>query len=153
MNTGLSIGDPGNKAFYRWRRFSQRVDELDLPLLIRNTLKRRVLTDLEAAAYGAPFPCKEYQPAALVFPRLVPTGSNSPGVYENRLAIERLKTLGLHVLLPWGEEDEITRPAEPFLRSIFHNVAPPLLLKGVGHFIQEDAGEEVARHIVDWMKK
>lgn len=152
MNTGISVGDPRSEAFYRWRRFSQRVEALDLPILMRNSLVKRKLSDAEAAAYAAPFPSKEYQTAALVFPRLVPVRSDHPGAYENRLAIERLKTLDLPVLLPWGEEDAITKPAEPFLRSIFRNVAPPLSIAGAGHFIQEDAGEEVAAHILNWMK-
>jgi len=56
------------------------------------------------------------------------------------------------VLLPWGQEDAITAPAEPFLRSHFRNVAPPLWIAGAGHFIQEDAGEEVAGHIVEWCR-
>jgi haloalkane dehalogenase len=152
MNTGISIGDPRSEAFYRWRRFSQRVEALDLPMLMRNSLVKRKLSDEEAAAYAAPFPSKEYQTAALVFPLLVPVRSDYPGVYENRQAIERLKTLELPVLLAWGAEDAITRPAEPFLRSIFRNVAPPLSIAGAGHFIQEDAGEEVAGHIISWMK-
>jgi haloalkane dehalogenase len=152
MNTGISIGDPRSAAFYKWRRFSQRVEALDLPALMRNTLKLRQLSDPEANAYGAPFPSKEYQMAALVFPRLVPVRRDYPGSYDNRLAIERLKTLDLPVLLPWGSEDAITAPAEPFLRSIFRNVAPPLPIRGAGHFIQEDAGETVAGHILRWMK-
>jgi pimeloyl-ACP methyl ester carboxylesterase len=56
------------------------------------------------------------------------------------------------VLLIWGAEDAITGPAEPFLRSIFKNVAPRTMIPGAGHFIQEDAGEKVAEHIVNWMK-
>jgi pimeloyl-ACP methyl ester carboxylesterase len=64
-----------------------------------------------------------------------------------------LKTLDLPVLLPSGAEDAITAPAEPFLRSIFRNVAPPLWIAGAGHFIQEDAAEEVTAHIVRWMKE
>jgi haloalkane dehalogenase len=151
MNTGISIGDPRSEAFYKWRRFSQRVEALDLAGLMRSTLKMRQLTDAEAAAYAAPFPSKEYQTGALVFPRLVPVRKDHPGAWDNRVAIESLKTLDLPVLLPWGEQDAITAPAEPFLRSIFKNVAPRLIVPGAGHFIQEDAGEEVAGHIVQWI--
>ena len=152
MNTGISAGNPRSDAFLKWRRFSQRVNALDLPTLMRNTLKKRVLTDQEAAAYQAPFPSKEYQMGALVFPRLVPIRPDHPGAYDNRVAIGRLKTLDLPVLLPWGEEDPITAPARDFLRSLFRNSAPPIPISGAGHFVQEDAGEEVAAHIVEWLK-
>lgn len=152
MNTGISAGDPGSEAFYKWRRFSQRVEAMDVARMMQNTLKRQI-TDEEAAAYAAPFPSKEYQTAALVFPRLVPIRRDHPGAYDNRKAIERLKALDLPVLLAWGAEDAITAPAEPVLRSIFKNVAPKLSIPGAGHFIQEDAGEEVAGYIVDWMRK
>lgn len=152
MNTGFPIGDAPSEAFVKWLRFAQRVESLDVAALLRRSVTRRQLTDDEAAAYAAPFPSKEYQTAALVFPRLVPIRPDHPGAYDNRVAIERLKTLDLPVLLPWGAEDAITAPSEPFLRSIFQNVAPPLTIVGAGHFIQEDAGEEVAARIVDWMK-
>jgi haloalkane dehalogenase len=151
MNTGISDGRMRGEAFHKWRRFSQRAEELDLTKLMRNSLRKRTLTDAEAAAYQAPFPSKRYQTAALVFPRLVPVRRDQPGAYENRLAIERLKALDLPVLLPWSDEDPITAPAEPMLRSIFRNVAPPVAIRGAGHFIQEDAGEEVAGHILEWM--
>jgi len=151
MNTGISTGQGRSQAFKRWRRFSQRTRELDLPRLMKATLQKRVLSDAEAQAYQAPFPSREYQTAALVFPRLVPIRHDDPGAWENRAAVERLKTLDLPVLLPWGAEDPITAAAEPVLRSIFRNVAPPLPLPGVSHFAQEDAGEEIAGHIVDWI--
>ena len=152
MNTGISAGNPRSDAFLKWRRFSQRVDALDLPTLMRNTLKKRVLTNQEAAAYQAPFPSKEYQTGALVFPRLVPIRPDHPGAYDNRVALARLKTLDLPVLLPWGEEDPITGPARDLLRSVFRNSAPPIPIAGAGHFVQEDAGEEIAAHIMEWMK-
>lgn len=151
MNTGLPIGAPMGEAFLRWRRFSQRVETLDMPALMRNSLRRVKLTDAEGAAYQAPFPSKEYQMGALVFPRLVPTRPDHPGAFENRQALEILKTLDLPVLLAFGSEDPITASAEPFLRSVFKNVATAPIA-GAGHFIQEDAGEEVADRIVHWME-
>ncbi len=152
MNTGIADGRGATPAFFKWRRFSQRVEMLDIPAMMRNTLTQRTLTEAEAAAYAAPYPTKESQTAALIFPRLVPVRLDHPGAYDNRVAIERLKSLDLPVLLPWGEKDAITAPAEKVLRSIFKNIAPPVIIKGAGHFIQEDAGEEVAQAIINWMR-
>jgi haloalkane dehalogenase len=149
-NTGIAAGQ-ASEAFLKWRRFSQRVVSLDVPALMGRSLTKRRLSAEESAAYAAPFPSKEYQTAALVFPRLVPTRRDHPGAYDNRLAIARLKELDLPVLLPWGGEDAITLPAAMHLHSIFKNSQPPQMLPGVGHFIQEDAGEELAEMIVRWM--
>jgi len=153
MNTGFPVGG-GNmgEAFLRWRRFSQRQSSLDVPALLRFAVRGRALSDAEAAAYGAPFPSVEYQAGALLFPRLVPTRPDHPGAYDNRVALETLLGLDLPVLLPWSEGDPITRAAEAQLRTVFRNVAPPLLIANAGHFIQEDAGEEVAGHIRRWME-
>jgi haloalkane dehalogenase len=148
MNTGLPIGGAPAEAFLKWRRFARRVDALDMPTLMRNSLKRRKLTDAEGAAYQAPFPSREYQTCALKFPALVPIRADHPGTFENKQALERLKTLDLPVLLPFGMEDPITAASEPFLRSVFKNVGPSMPVAGAGHFIQEDAGEEVAGMIV-----
>jgi haloalkane dehalogenase len=148
MNTGLPIGAAPAEAFLKWRRFARRVDALDLPALMRNSLKIRKLTDAEGAAYQAPFPSKEYQTCALKFPALVPIRPDHPGTFENKQALERLKTLDLPVLLPFGTEDPITAASEPFLRSVFKNAGPSMPVAGAGHFIQEDAGQEVAELIV-----
>lgn len=150
-NTGIADGRGATQAFKRWRRFSQRVEMLDVPLLMRNTLKRKTITESELQAYAAPFPAKEYQAAALAFPRLVPTRLDHAGAYDNRCAIEKLRALDLPVFLPWADGDPITAPAEKFLRSVFKNCAPPVTIKDAGHFIQEDAGEELARAILEWM--
>jgi haloalkane dehalogenase len=152
MNTGISDGLARSDAFMKWRRYSQRVPSLDVARLMRAALKKRQLSGAEAAAYAAPFPSVEYQTAALVFPRLVPIRPDHAGAYDNRVAIERLRTLDLPVLLPWADGDPITAPEEARLRSIFKNVAPRIVVEGAGHFIQEDAGEEVAGYILDWMR-
>ncbi|MGC1401747.1 MAG: haloalkane dehalogenase [Thermodesulfobacteriota bacterium] len=153
MNTGIGAGFSPGEGFRQWRSFSQRVKELDIPGLMDQAVLRRKLTDQEVAAYGAPFPTRAFQTAALVFPRLVPTRPDHPGAYDSRVAIEKLKTLDLPVLLPWADQDPITSPWEGFLRQSFKNVAPPLTIQGAGHFLQEDAGEEIAGHIGRWMNK
>jgi haloalkane dehalogenase len=106
----------------------------------------RQISDTEAAAYAAPFPSVEYQTAALVLPRLEPRRPDSAAAYDNHVAVERLKALDLPVLL-------LSSGADPdILRSIFKNAAPPIEIARAGHFIPEDAGEEVAGRILEWMK-
>ena len=56
MNTSFPIGDPGSDAFMKWRRFSQRVEAMDVPVMMRNTVRRPQFADAEASAYAAPFP-------------------------------------------------------------------------------------------------
>lgn len=150
-HTDIPDGSGMSQAFSIWRRASQHMSGLDVPRLMANSLQRAKLSDAEAAAYGAPFPSAEYQTAALVFPRLVPTHPAHPGACDNRAAIEVLKTLELPVFLPWGDSDPITAPGEQHLRTLFKNVAPPVSIQGAGHFIQEDAGEELAEHIGQWI--
>lgn len=153
MNTGIPNGGPPEPAFLKWRKFAVAQRSLDLARLMKGSVRTRRLTDAEAAAYQAPFPNVESQMAARVFPRLVPIRRDHPGAYENRLAIERLRTLvDLPVLLPWADSDPITASGEAQLRSIFRNCADPLPVRGAGHFIQEDAGEEVAVHIRRWLE-
>ncbi len=151
MNTGISDGRGFTPAFGKWRRFSQRVEMLDVPALMRNSLTKRTISDDEANAYQAPYPAKQYQTGALVFPRLVPTRLDHPGAWENREAIATLATMNLPVFLPWGDQDAITAPAERVLRKIFKNAAPAVAMEGAGHFVQEDAGEELAAAIATWL--
>ena len=154
MNTGLPAGrfdERKGAAFLKWRGYSQRVRELDLTWLMRRSLVRpESLSDAEAAAYPAPFPSRDYQTAALVFPRLVPIRPDAPGAYENRMALEGLHTSKLPALLLWGAEDAITAPSLEALRRMLHR-PDWQQIDGVGHFLQEDAGEDVAARIVRWL--
>jgi haloalkane dehalogenase len=151
MNTAFPDGSDLGQGFMRWRRYVQRLPELDAGNIVRGALRLRQLSDAETAAYRAPFPSTDYQVGALAFPRLVPTRPDHPGAYDNRIAIERLRKLDLPVLLPWGDADPVLGHLEPQLRAIFPS-ARSLAVAGAGHFIQEDAGEEVAEHIRAWLE-
>ncbi|MEA2624006.1 MAG: haloalkane dehalogenase [Candidatus Binatota bacterium] len=151
MNTGFPTGGDPGAAFRVWRRYALGQSALDVPALMKATVKRPSFTDHEAAAYGAPFPSPEYQTGALAFPRLVPIRPADLAAYENRRAAAVLRTLDAPVLLPWADADPITGAWEPGLRSLFRNVAPPLPVRGAGHFLQEDAGEEIAGAIRKWL--
>ncbi|MFO7964854.1 MAG: haloalkane dehalogenase [Desulfobacterales bacterium] len=149
MNTGLPTGEPAGGAFMAWRKFSQTSKELDISRLMSSTVTTG-LTDPEANAYASPFPTKKHQTAALIFPRLVPVRPDHPGAFENRCAKTILEKLDLPVLLAWGEKDTVTRQWEPKLRAVFRHAAAETI-ENAGHFIQEDAGEEVASLIRRWI--
>ena len=145
MNTGIPNGLGMSGAFTQWRRFSQQQRFLDV------RIGSNTLTPEEQNAYRAPFPSAAYQAGALVFPRLVPNRTDHPGAYDNRLAIEKLQKLDILVLPIAGVNDPITSGAVHALRGVFKNVAPVVTIDNAGHFIQEDAGEEVAARILEWM--
>jgi haloalkane dehalogenase len=153
MNTDIPDGSGASEAFLQWRRDSQRLRSIDVAQVMNAALRKRRLTEGEAAAYTAPFPSVEYQTAVLVFPRLVPVRPDDPGAYDNRVAIERLKKLDLPALLLWSGSDPIAAAGEARLRGIFRNVSPPVAIEGAGHFIPEDGGEEAAGHILQWMNR
>ncbi len=154
MNTGLpngSFDEKAGAAFRKWRAYSQRIRELDVAWLMRRSLVRpESLADPEAAAYQAPFPGREFQAGALVFPRLVPVRPDAPGAHENRLALEGLRKSKLPALLLWGAEDAITAPSLEALRKSLHR-PDWQQVDGAGHFLQEDAGEDVADRIARWL--
>ena len=151
MNTGITNGMPFGQAFLTWRRFSQDQVFMDVPQLVKFSLQRKMSED-EYNAYGAPFPSREYGRGNLVFPRLVPIRPDHPGTYDNLQAIEKLKQLDIPVFLLWGDKDEITKLGVYTMKSIFKRANEPVVIPNAGHFIQEDAGEDVADGIVQWMK-
>jgi len=150
MHTGIGSGIGRSDAFLAWRIASQRMREMDVPRLMSKALQV-TLTDEEAAAYGAPFPSVQYQTGALTFPRFVPIRPDTLAAYENRAAIKVLRTLDIPAFLPWGDSDPITAAGQRHLASIFRNATVPEPIRNAGHFIQEDAGEEVAERILEWM--
>lgn len=152
MNTSLPTGDGMGEAFGSWRSMSQRVREFDMIQLMRMASPGlRDAPEEAVAPYGMPFPSGAYQAGARVFPRLVPVRPDHPGAYDNRIAVENLRTLDLPVMLVQAEGDAVTRGSDAFLQSIFPNAESPIGIKNAGHFLQEDAGEDIAHRICDWM--
>jgi haloalkane dehalogenase len=106
------------------------------------------------AAYDAPFPTERHKVGARVFPRLVPTRPNDPASAANRRAWEALRAWQKPFLTLFGKNDPITRGAEKRLQSRIPGAAgqPHDVLRGAGHFLQEDVGPELAAALVAWMR-
>ena len=154
-NTYLPAGDrsPG-EAFLAWREYALRT--LDLPVgRIVDGATVRPLPPEVVAAYDAPFPDASYKAGARAFPALVPVDSDDPGAVDNREAWIGLSAFERPFLTCFGDSDPITRGADRVLQKLIPGAAgqPHVTLRDAGHFLQEDAGGEWARHTVELIER
>lgn len=149
-NTGLPTGEGANKFMQRWLEFSQSVDELPIAALVDSGTSRALTAD-EQAAYLAPYPDGSYQTSALQFPLLIPVQADNPGVPICVATWEFLATWTKPFLTVFGSEDAISfKPGAhlKFQRKVPGAVGQPhRVIEGAGHFIQEDAPDELVEII------
>jgi haloalkane dehalogenase len=152
-NTFLPTGDrPPPQAFLTWRAFSQSVPVFPVGQIVARGCARPVAPEV-VAAYDAPFPDERYKEGARQFPLLVPAGPDDPASAPNRAAWERLKAYTRPFLTAFGDSDPITRGADARLQAAIPGAAgqPHTTIARGGHFVQEDAGEELGAIVADFV--
>jgi haloalkane dehalogenase len=145
-NTGLPTGDQHvPDAFRAWQAFSQNVPELPVGRILQSGCTRGLPPEA-VAAYEAPFPEERYKAGARQFPMLVPTRPDDPASEANRRAWEALGRFDRPFLTAFGDSDAITRGADAVFQKLVPGAAgqPHVTVERAGHFIQEDAGPELA---------
>jgi haloalkane dehalogenase len=152
-NTGLPIGTGWSEGFNAWLAFSQRVPEFPVGFII-NGGSTRDLTAAEVAAYDAPFPDESYKEGARQFPTLVPITPEHASVAENKAAWEVLSRFDKPVLTCFSDKDAVTAGGEKVIIERIPGAKgqPHTIIKGGGHFLQEDAPEELAALINSFIK-
>ena len=152
-NTFLPTGDrdPG-PAFKAWQRFSQETPQFDVGAIINGGCTSE-LPSAVIAGYDAPFPDDSFKAGARQFPLLVPTTPDDPASAANRAAWQGLCQFDKPFLCAFSDSDPITAGADRYLRAQIPGAAryPGVTIAGAGHFLQEDAGPELARAIVDFI--
>ncbi len=153
-NTGLPTGHGASEAFNQWLWFSQNVPELEIGKII-NAGSTRELTPEEIAAYDAPFPDATYKAGARHFPTLVPVTPEHASVAENRAAWTVLEHFKKPVLTTFGDKDAVTAGgAQVFIeRMPGAQGQPHTIIEGGGHFLQEDAPEQLCQLIDDFIRR
>jgi len=154
-NTGLPTGDhPVTDAFLQWRKFSQEVPHFDVGTIIQGATQLQLPEDV-VAAYDAPFPDESYKEGARIFPSLVPISPDDPASPANRKAWEILSAFEKPFLTAFSDHDPVTAGGDKILQKLIPGAKgqPHTTIKGGGHFLQEDCGEEFARVVADFMAK
>ncbi len=131
-------------TFPRWVAYSQNVADLPIgdvmAMLIGEQEDRR-------AGYEAPFPDRRYKAGAHIMPYLVPSQ-----LRENEVAWTTVfEKWDKPFLVAFTDEDPLTSAGEAvFLERV--PTAQRVAILGAGHFVQEDAGPELARLMIDFME-
>ncbi len=151
-NTGLPTGHQRvPEAFEAWQTFSQTVETFPVGTILQGATVRE-LDDAEVAAYDAPFPDETFKAGPRVMPALVPTTPEDPATPDNIAAWTVLETLQLPLLTTFSDTDPITKGGH----RVFQERVPGAggrdhrIVHG-GHFLQEDAGTELAELIRAFM--
>jgi haloalkane dehalogenase len=145
-NTFLPTGDGKMPdAFFAWQTFSQTAPVLPIGKIVAGGCARPVPDDVRAA-YDAPFPDERYKEGARHFPLLVPSRPDDPAAAPNRAAWARLERFTKPFLTAFADSDPITRGADRVLQARIPGAVgqPHTTIAKAGHFVQEDAGEELA---------
>ncbi len=151
-NTGLPVGTGSSEGFDAWLAFSQNVPMFPTGAIVNGGTTRE-LSPAEIAAYDAPYPDESYKEGARQFPTLVPITPDHPSVAENRAAWQVLERFDRPVLTAFGDKDAVTKGGERvFIERIpGARGQPHRIIAGGGHFLQEDAPEELSALIHDFI--
>ena len=153
-NTGLPTGEgTPSEAFLAWQKFSQTVPEFP----VGNIINGATVTDLTPdviAAYDAPYLDESYKAGARIFPALVPTSPEQDGATDNRKAWEIFAKFEKPFLTCFSDQDPVTGGGEKHFKRNIPGAKnqPHEIVKGGGHFLQEDVHRELSQIIIDFMK-
>lgn len=154
-NAALPTGDRAAPlAFRAWQAFARWTPRLPVGWIVQSASHRRIPRAVRRA-YDAPFPSERHKAGARAFPPLVPTRPADPARAANLRAWEALERWEKPFLTVYGRHERITRAFErQFQRRVPGARGQPHATLGrAGHFIQEDAGEELARVVVDFIRR
>jgi haloalkane dehalogenase len=152
-NTGLPTGDfPMPEVWWQFRKAIQGMPEIEVGRFVQAGCVRP-LSDAVRAGYDAPFPDDAYCAGPRAMPGLVPTTPDDPASAPNRAAWQTLCDSETPMLVAFSSHDPITGPMAPILRSQMRGAqgVEHARIENAGHFLQEDAGEDLAEAIIRFL--
>ena len=131
-----------------------RLDTAIWSVVMRASILRDDITDAEIMAYDAPFPSRLHMAGTRTFPSLVNTVGEAPTNEAPRAALDAFDrpVLGMFGLRDPIFGDQASRDATR-VRIAGAAGQPHHDFPDAGHFIQEDAGPELAQRIAEWIEE
>ena len=154
-NTALPTGDDDlGEAFKQWRAFSQSSPEFNIGGIVSRGTARGMAGEA-IAAYDAPFPDESYKAGARAFPMLVPARPEDPAAPAQRAAWQSLRKFDKPFLTCFSDKDIIMRGGEAIFKKLVPGAAGQdhFITENASHFLQEDAGPELAEKLVAFIRK
>ncbi|MEM9621594.1 MAG: haloalkane dehalogenase [Pseudomonadota bacterium] len=169
--SGMGDAEPAQKFAY-WQKWCWETDNLPIGFIMSMSIEQpsRPMQALKflmhklgstsplptalARAYDAPFPDPSYKMGPRAMPSQVPTLPTSPELEAQREAWEFFASFDKPFLCAFADNDPVTRDGEAlFLERVPGcQGLPHTTIKGGGHFVQENAPEQVAQVIIDLIR-
>jgi len=138
-------------AFIIWRMFARFSPWFPIDRIVNLGCLTRLPKNARKA-YRAPFPGSKYKIGPRILPRRVPLSVKNPDTELNRKAWELLSKWNKPFLTVFGDADPITRAWGKKLRlEIPGAKGQDHRVLRAGHFIQDDAGPELAEIIINFV--
>jgi haloalkane dehalogenase len=88
-----------------------------------------------------------------MFPEQVPTEPDHPSAEKMREVREKISSWDRPALVFFGDSDPVFSPrVAERIAELIPGAELQAPIAGAGHFLQEDAGEEVGQRIAAWLK-
>jgi haloalkane dehalogenase len=144
----------GMARFGEWIAYAMVGRDFMPSVVMRSSINRNDITEAELAAYDAPFPTRLHMAGTRTFPSLINTVGAAPTNEAARAALDAFDrpVLGMFGLRDPIFGDQATRDATR-LQIAGAAGQPHHDFPDAGHFIQEDAGPELAQRIATWMQQ
>jgi len=143
MNTALINGQPAGSVFAEWKREITEPTNVDLVKLFKKHAPG--ISEVEAAAYEAPFPDPSFKAGVRKFPKLVAEAPHLEGVATSLKAAQFWKNeWNGETFMAVGMKDPMLGPeVMKHMQQLIKGCPEPLEIPNGGHFVQEAGGVEI----------
>ncbi|MEM6410958.1 MAG: haloalkane dehalogenase [Pseudomonadota bacterium] len=152
MNTAIAVGQSPGPGFDAWKAFAASQPDMDVAALMQRGTP--ILSDDEAAAYGAPFPDVTYKAGVRRFPEMVMVSPEMEGVETSKRAAEFWSSewTGESFMAIGMADPVLGGPVMDLLNQTIKGCPAPMRIEDAGHFVQEwgaPVAEAALKHFGD----